>query len=72
MGRYNLTVFKRVVPDEVMTKQEFGLIFAAGAVVYGFGFLITGPLVDRVGGRRGMLTGVAGSILMNALMGLLL
>jgi OPA family glycerol-3-phosphate transporter-like MFS transporter len=72
MGRYNLTVFKRVVPDEVMTKQEFGLIFAAGAVVYGFGFLITGPLVDRVGGRRGMLTGVAGSIVMNALMGLLL
>jgi len=69
MGRYNLTVFKRVVPDEVMSKQEFGAIFAAGAIVYGFGFLITGPLVDRVGGRRGMLIGTAGAIVMNAAIG---
>jgi len=72
MGRYNLTVFKRVVPDDVMTKQEFGLIFAAGAIVYGFGFLITGPLVDRVGGRRGMLVGTAGSIVMNTAIGFVL
>ncbi|MEE2904344.1 MAG: MFS transporter [Myxococcota bacterium] len=72
MGRYNLTVFKRVVPDDVMTKQEFGAIFAAGAIVYGFGFLVTGPLVDRFGGRRGMLIGTAGAIFMNAGIGVAL
>ena len=69
MGRYNLTVFARVVPDDVMSKADFGDIFAAGAIVYGFGFLVTGPLVDRIGGRRGMLTGTAGAIVMNAAMG---
>jgi MFS transporter, OPA family, glycerol-3-phosphate transporter len=33
---------------------------------------VTGPLVDRIGGRRGMLTGTAGAIVMNASMGTVL
>ena len=34
----------------LMTKEEFGLIFAAGTLTYAFSFLVNGPLVDKIGG----------------------
>ncbi len=68
MGRYNLTVSKNALGD-LMTKADFGDIFGIGAVVYAFSFLINGPLVDRIGGKRGMLVGVAGAAFANLLMG---
>lgn len=71
MGRYNLTVAKNAL-GELMTKAEFGEIFGVGAVVYGFAFLINGPLTDRMGGRFAMLLGAAGSIGANLMMGLVL
>jgi MFS transporter, OPA family, glycerol-3-phosphate transporter len=71
MGRYNLTVAQNALGD-VITKNDFGQIFAAGSLVYGVSFLINGPLVDRFGGRRGMLIGVFGALTANALMGLAL
>jgi OPA family glycerol-3-phosphate transporter-like MFS transporter len=71
MGRYNLTVAKSALGD-LMTKADFGSIFMVGAITYGCAFLINGPFIDRFGGRRGMLIGVAGSIVANALMGLVL
>ena len=71
MGRYNLTVSKNALGD-LMTKSDFGDIFGYGAVVYAVSFLINGPLVDRIGGKRGMLIGVAGAAVANLLMGLYL
>jgi OPA family glycerol-3-phosphate transporter-like MFS transporter len=71
MGRYNLTVARDAL-GELMSNQDFGDIFAAGAVAYGCSFLLTGPLTDRIGGRRAMLIGTAGTILMNTFMGLAL
>ncbi|MCC7382734.1 MAG: MFS transporter [Deltaproteobacteria bacterium] len=71
MGRYNLTVAKNALGD-LMTKAEFGEIFGLGAIVYGCAFVVNGPLTDRIGGRRTMLIGVLGSIVMNLLMGLVL
>ncbi len=68
MGRYNLTVAKTSLGD-LMTKEDFGVIFAAGTTVYAFAFLFNGPLVDRIGGRKGMLTALLGSGLANAAMG---
>jgi len=68
MGRYNLTVSKNALGD-LMTKAEFGEIFGIGAVVYAFSFLVNGPLVDRIGGKKGILIGAAGSAVMNLLMG---
>ncbi|MSP91542.1 MAG: MFS transporter [Myxococcales bacterium] len=67
MGRYNLTVAKTSLGD-LMTKEEFGLIFGAGTVVYAFSFLLNGPLVDRKGGRFGMLTAALGSAVANVAM----
>lgn len=71
MGRYNLTVSKTALGD-LMTKEDFGVIFGFGTVVYAFAFLFNGPLTDRMGGRRAMLIGVLGSCLANAAMGVYL
>jgi MFS family permease len=68
MGRYNLTVAKNSLGD-LMTKEDFGLIFGAGTLVYAFAFLLNGPLVDRMGGRKGMLAAAAGAMAANFAMG---
>ncbi len=71
MGRYNLTVAKTALGD-LMTKEDFGVIFGVGTVCYAVAFLVNGPLTDRIGGRKAMLIGVLGSCVMNAVMGLYL
>ncbi|MEM9188876.1 MAG: MFS transporter [Myxococcota bacterium] len=68
MGRYNLTVAKNAL-GELMTKEDFGIIFGTGTVCYAFAFLINGPLVDRMGGRKGMLAALTGSFIANLAMG---
>jgi OPA family glycerol-3-phosphate transporter-like MFS transporter len=68
MARYNLSVSKNALGD-LMTKQDFGLIFGVGTFAYGLSFLITGPMVDRMGGRKGMLFAAIGSSFANILMG---
>src|SRR3954463_5724807 len=54
MGRYNLNVAKNSL-GSLMSIEDFGLIFAAGTITYAFSFLINGPLVDKIGGKRGIL-----------------
>ncbi|MBI2385727.1 MAG: MFS transporter [Elusimicrobia bacterium] len=72
MGRYNLTVAKSALGDALMTKAQFGTIFAVGAWVYGVSFLASGPLTDKLGGRNAMLVGTGGALIVNAVMGLAL
>ncbi|HZO14103.1 MAG TPA: MFS transporter, partial [Polyangiaceae bacterium] len=67
MGRYNLTVAKNEL-GQLMTKEDFGIIFAAGTFVYAIAFLLNGPIVDRQGGRRGMLISVTGAGIANLVM----
>jgi OPA family glycerol-3-phosphate transporter-like MFS transporter len=70
MGRYNLNVSKNAL-GSLMTKEDFGTIFAVGTVVYGFSFLINGPLVDKIGGKKGILIAAVGSSVANILLGVL-
>ena len=51
MARYNLTVSKNAFGD-LMTNADFGTIFGVGTIVYGFAFVINGPLTDKMGGRK--------------------
>ena len=60
MARYNLNVSKNAF-GAAMSKEDFGLIFGAGTVVYGLSFLLNGPLVDRFGGKRGMIIASIGA-----------
>ncbi len=68
MGRYNLTVAKTALGGR-MTKEEFGLIFAAGTLTYAFSFLVNGPLVDKIGGKRGILIAAVGAAAANIALG---
>ncbi len=70
MGRYNLNVSKNAL-GSLMTNQEFGTIFAVGTGVYAFSFLVNGPLVDKIGGKRGILIAAIGSSIANILLGVL-
>ena len=70
MGRYNLTVAKNAL-GSLMTKEEFGLIFAAGTLTYAFSFLVNGPLVDKIGGKRGILIAAVGAALANVTLGII-
>lgn len=70
MGRYNLNVSKNALGD-LMTKEDFGLIFAAGTITYAVSFLVNGPLVDRIGGKRGIIIAALGSSFANILLGVL-
>ncbi len=77
MARYNLKVSKFAFESmqgtdggPMMGNEAFGVIFGVGTVIYGFSFLINGPLTDRFGGRFSILVGAAGALLMNLLMGL--
>jgi OPA family glycerol-3-phosphate transporter-like MFS transporter len=70
MARYNLNVAKDALGSE-MSNQDFGSIFGVGAVVYAFSFLINGPLVDKIGGKKGMLVGAIGSSAANVALGVL-
>jgi OPA family glycerol-3-phosphate transporter-like MFS transporter len=68
MARYNLNVSKNAL-GVLMSKEDFGIIFGIGTLVYGLSFLINGPLVDKWGGRKGMLVALLGSCLANLMMG---
>ncbi len=70
MGRYNLNVSKNAL-GTLMSKEDFGLIFGAGTVTYALSFLINGPLVDKIGGKAGIIISAAGSAVANILLGIL-
>jgi len=71
MARYNLTVSKNALGN-LMSKEDFGIIFAAGTITYAFSFLINGPLTDKFGGKKSILAGAGGAAIMNLLMGFFL
>lgn len=68
MGRYNLTVAKNAL-GSLMSNADFGMIFGIGTGVYAFSFLVNGPLVDKLGGKKGILIAAIGSAAANIGMG---
>jgi len=70
MARYNLNVAQDAL-GSLMSKKDFGIIFGVGTGVYAFSFLVNGPLVDRIGGKRGILIAAVGSAVANVILGVL-
>src|SRR5580698_890901 len=70
MARYNLNVAKNSL-GTLMTNQDIGDIFGVGAFVYAVSFLINGPLVDKIGGKKGIIIGAVGSSVANVVLGVL-
>lgn len=71
MGRYNITVAKSSLSTELnlMTNEDFGVISGVGSLVYALAFWLNGPLVDRIGGRKGIIISAVGALLANVAMG---
>ena len=68
MARYNLNVAKNSL-GTLMSNSDIGVIFGVGAFVYGISFLVNGPLVDRIGGKAGIIVGAIGTSVANVILG---
>ncbi|MFN2542382.1 MAG: MFS transporter [Chthoniobacterales bacterium] len=69
--RYNLAIANKSISDEFgFNKAQMGSIITTALLAYAFGQIINGLLTDRVGGKRAMLIGAAGTVIMNVLFGI--
>ncbi|HEV2209422.1 MAG TPA: MFS transporter [Verrucomicrobiae bacterium] len=68
MGRYNLNVSKNAM-GSLMSNEDFGLIFAAGTWTYALSFLVNGPFVDKIGGKKGIMIAALGAAAANVALG---
>ena len=70
MCRYNLPLANKAISDEFhFSKADMGWIITTVMITYGVGQIINGLLADRFGGKRAMLIGAAGTVVMNILFG---
>lgn len=70
MCRYNLSIANSAISAEFgFSKAQIGNIITTALLAYAGGQVINGLLADRLGGKRAMLIGAGGTILMNILFG---
>lgn len=70
MCRYNLPLAAESISKEFgFNKAQFGTIITTALLAYACGQIINGLLADRLGGKRAMLIGAAGTIIMNVVFG---
>src|SRR5436305_6737474 len=71
MCRYNLPLANSAISSEFgFNKANMGTIITTALLAYAFGQIINGLLTDRIGGKRAMLIGAAGTIVMNVMFGI--
>src|SRR5688500_6695983 len=66
MARYNLDTMATV---EILTKAEKSQISGWGFFVYAASLFVSGPLIDRIGGKKGMVMACLGAAISNIIMG---
>src|SRR5436309_4869705 len=70
MCRYNFSIANKSISDEFgFTRAKMGQIITTALFAYACGQIINGLLTDHIGGKRAMLIGAAGTIVMNVLFG---
>ncbi|MDQ6626184.1 MAG: MFS transporter [Verrucomicrobiota bacterium] len=70
MCRYNLSIANGAISQEFgFSKADMGTIITTALLAYACGQIINGLLADRLGGKRAMLIGAAGTVVMNVLFG---
>ena len=68
--RYNFSYANKAIADEFhFNKSDMSTILSVNFIVYGCGQIINGLLTDRIGGKRAMLIGAAGTVIANLLFG---
>ena len=68
MARMNLNVSQDSL-GTLMSPESFGTIFAVGAIVYAASLVVNGPIVDRIGGKRGIMIATIGAAVANVALG---
>ncbi|HEX7469208.1 MAG TPA: MFS transporter [Verrucomicrobiae bacterium] len=70
MCRYNFSVANKSISNEFgFSKEQMGWIITTALLAYACGQIVNGLLTDRIGGKKAMLIGAAGTITMNILFG---
>ncbi len=70
MGRFNFNLVKDDIGiNYSLDKSEMGLIAACGFWTYALSVAINGAIIDRFGGRKGIIIGSVGSAILNAIIG---
>ncbi len=68
--RYNFSIANKSIADEFgFSYSEISRILSLWALAYAAGQIINGLITDRIGGKRAMLIGAFGTIVMNVLFG---
>lgn len=68
--RFNLSVANGAISHEYhFNYSQMSRIIFTSTLVYAFGQILNGLITDRIGGKKAMLIGAAGTILMNCLFG---
>lgn len=68
--RYNLSIANKSISDQFgFSHADMGVIITTMLLAYAFGQIINGLLTDKLGGKKAMLIGAAGTITMNVLFG---
>jgi OPA family glycerol-3-phosphate transporter-like MFS transporter len=70
MCRYNLSIANKAISQEFgFSRAQMGKIITTYFLAYACGQVINGLLTDRIGGKRAMLIGAAGTIVLNLVFG---
>jgi OPA family glycerol-3-phosphate transporter-like MFS transporter len=70
MCRYNISIANKSISDEFgFSKENMGDILAAFFYAYAFGQVINGLITDRLGGKKALLIGAAGTVICNIAFG---
>src|ERR1700722_12867959 len=70
--RYNLSIANKAISEAYgFSRADMGLIISTALLTYAFGQILNGLLTDKLGGKRAMLIGATGTIIMNLLFGAL-
>jgi sugar phosphate permease len=68
--RFNLSVANKTIANEYgFSYSQMSTIIFTSTLVYAFGQIFNGLLTDRIGGKKAMLIGAAGTVVMNILFG---
>src|SRR6202453_1021485 len=64
--RYNLSIANKSISDEFgFSRADMGLIITTALLTYAFGQILNGLLTDKIGGKKAMLIGASGTIVLN-------
>lgn len=71
MARYNFGFANKQLSDTFgFSKTEIGTIITISTLIYGLSAIFNGPIADRWGGRRAMITGAIGACIFNVAFGM--